>query len=652
MQSTQLPLLGMGPQSDWEMPTDFPDLVGRGAKWLSIDIETCDPRLKADGPGFIRGDAYVAGVAVRADGFSGYYPVKHRIGANLSKKVVASWVQSQLKQELSQGIFGANLFYDLGGLKVDMGVDLNPNTPIYDIQIAEPLIDENTPLGYSLDVLGKKYLGVGKDEALLLGACQAYGLGKLERGVRSNYKGLLHVLPAKFVAPYAETDTALPPQIFALQKVEMERQGLWPIFNDLERQLTPMLLSMWQRGVRVDIDRVVQVRDTLVLKEAQLQKELDELGGMRVEVLSNDSLAKLWKKFNEPHPLTAAGNPSFTKDWLQYSEFLPAKLITELRKVRKIRSDFLESAILGTQVKGRIHPTINQLKKDDGGTVSGRFSYRAPNLQQIPARDPYYGPLMRSMFLPEEGCQWACLDYSQQEFRITIHYAYIRKMKGAAEARQRYLDNPNTDFHQLAAEMANLTRSDAKIYNLGKSYNMGTREFARQNNKSMEEATEIDAKYDAALPFIKLLNREATNLAETRGWVRTILGRVGHFDLWEPQTGRNEPRFAGTPLPLEQAQKQWSGRSLKRAGTHKAYNRIDQGTAADQIKKSMLDCWKEGLDIDLVVHDENDFSFDDPKKVLRVKQIMLDAIQLQVPMKVDVETGPNWGTLTKPEWAL
>jgi len=188
-----------------------------------------------------------------------------------------------------------------------------------------------------------------------------------------------------------------------------------------------------------------------------------------------------------------SGEPSFTQNWLVNCDNPIAQLIREAREINKFHSTFIDSILRYTH-KGRIHSEINQLRSDQGGTVSGRLSYSNPNLQQIPARNKEFGDKIRSLFLPEEGKQWGSFDYSQQEPRLVAHYAAsindTFQSKGAAEFIEAY-NNEAADFHQIVADMADITRTQAKTINLGLFYGMGKNKLARELGIDKDRAEDL-----------------------------------------------------------------------------------------------------------------------------------------------------------------
>jgi len=297
---------------------------------------------------------------------------------------------------------------------------------------------------------------------------------------------------------------------------------------------------------------------------------------------------------------------------------------------------------------GRIHAHINQIRSDDGGTVSGRISMSDPNLQQIPARDPEIGPMIRSLYLPEEGEQWAAIDFSQQEPRILTHYAHVYgkmrglPLEGAQEFVDRYNNDPATDFHTMVAEMANIPRKQAKTINLGMMYGMGVNKLSEQLDITVDEAKAIIKQYHERVPFVKGLMNGVTNRLNEKssgGSLRSILGRKCRFDLWEPDTFE-----MNKALPYREAVDTYGPTTrLKRAYTYKALNRLIQASAADMTKKAMVDIYKTGRLPMIQIHDEIAMSVKNIDEANEIAKIMVDAVPLEVPSKCDVEIGPSWG---------
>ena len=607
------------PDSNWSPPDTLPDLSS--ARRIAVDLETKDPDLRVSGPGWATGNGHVTGIAVATDSWSGYLPVRHEGGGNLDPGFVFRWLAKTLSGN-SDKIFH-NAQYDVGWLKRE-GVAVRGK--IHDTVIAAPLIDEHRRR-YSLDSLGKDYCKDRKDETLLTEAASAWGIDP---------KAQMYMLPAKFVGEYAEQDAVLTLKLWDKLQKGLEVENLQPIY-DLESSLIPLLIEMRWKGVRVDTDKAEQSVISLKKQEKDCIKQIKYKYGVDVDVWASTSVAKAFDKAGLTYPRTQKTNaPSFTGKWLESLNHGLPKLVVQARKLQKIRSAFIENMILEHSHKGRIHGQMHPLRGDSGGTVSGRFSYSTPNLQQVPARDPVLGPLVRGLFLPEEGHKWGAFDYSQQEPRLTVHYASKMKLPGAEEAVSAYKDD-DADFHQIVADMAGISRKDAKVINLSLSYGMGKNKLIQALGINELEADALFNNYHSKVPFIKELTLSCSRKAENVGYIKTLLGRRCRFDKYEP---RNEK---DTALPYEQAFDEY-GPNIRRAFTYRAFNRLIQGSAADMTKQAMLDMWNEGIVPHIQVHDELDVSVQNKEESRKIVDIMENCVDLAVPSKVDAEIGDTWGT--------
>jgi len=609
------------PETEWVMPEELKDL--KGVKEIAVDLETNDPNLKELGSGNVIGNGHIAGVSLAIEGWAGYYPIQHEQGGNMDKALVISWLKNLFKQEYTTFIFH-NAMYDVCWLRA-AGIKIKGK--IVDTMIAASLIDENR-LSYQLNVLAKHYVGIGKDEKVLYNAAKEYGLDP---------KKELWRLPAMFVGQYAERDAEATLKLWQRLHRELHDQELIDIFR-LETQLFPCLVEMRFKGVRVDLEKAHKIKKNLMAREQKILNKIKDLTGLHVEIMAARSIAKAFDKLKLPYDRTAKSNePSFTKNFLQNHPHELAQSIADAREINKAHSTFIDS-ITKHAHKGRIHADINQIRSDQGGTVTGRFSMSNPNLQQIPARHPELGPLIRSIFIPEENCKWGSFDYSQQEPRILVHYAKLQNLPGVHEIVDAYKAG-DADFHKVVADMAGIKRKQAKTINLGLMYGMGKNKLMAELGLMKESAEKLIRQYHARAPFVKQLMDNVSRKANDRGKIRTLLGRACHFDLWQPtQFGIFKP------LPLEQARKEYD-EPLKRAFTYKALNKLIQGSAADMTKKSMVALYKNGIIPHIQIHDEVDISVESDKKAEQIVQIMEEAVVLQVPNKVDYESGTNWGDI-------
>ena len=606
------------PTSDWSIPEVFPQFSE--TETIAVDLETYDPHLMTCGPGWATGRGYVVGVGVATDNWKGYFPIRHAGGGNLDEDVVLRWLKNTLASEKRDVIFH-NALYDVGWLRRE-GVHVGGK--ILDTIVAAPLVNENR-YSYSLDNLGEFYCNEKKDESLLQNAALSFGV---------NPKSEMYKLPSKFVGPYGEQDAALTLKLWKKLKVEIKEQSLEKIL-DMECRLIPLLLEMRWRGVRIDEEKADTVSKKLSIEEQKIQVEIKRKYGAEVNLWANASLEGIFEKNKIWFPRTAKGMASFQKDWLEGHEHELPQLIVRARKLNKARTTFIDKMIKDHCFNGRIHAEAHAMRNDRGGTVSGRFSYSNPNLQQVPARDPEIGSLIRSLFIPEEGCQWGVFDYSQQEPRLTVHYADRMNLAGAKDAVSLYT-NENADFHQIVADMANIPRKQAKTINLGLSYGMGKEKLIKELGIDDTEAEGLFQQYHAKVPFIRALQDQCARVAMERGYIRTFAGRRCRFNLWEDRYERT------LPLPYDEAIEKY-GDNLKRSYTYKALNRLIQGSAADMTKLAMLGLWEEGIVPHLQVHDEVDISIENTEQANTVARIMENCVELAVPLLVDKELGSSWG---------
>ena len=616
------------PESEWTPPSELPDLTG--AKEIAIDLETRDPHLKERGPGWPTLNGEIIGYAVATSDWSGYLPIAHAGGGNLDKRIVNNWLKKVLACPADK--IAHNAQYDLGWLRAS-GFEVNGR--IIDTMLTGSLLDENR-FSYSLNALGYDYLGQTKSEKGLVEAASSFGI---------NPKAEMHLMPAIYAGEYATKDATLCLDLWQHFKGLIHSEDLLEVW-DMEMALLPYLVDMTLRGMRVDVDQAERTKQELIKREKALNKRIKEMAGSAVEIWAADSIAKAFDKEGMEYPKTPTGRPSFTKNFLADHPSELAKSIVSSRALNKMQGTFIDS-ILKYVVKGRVHGHVNQLRGDAGGTVSGRISMVHPALQTIPARDPELGPMMRRLFLPEEGQQWAAIDFSQQEPRVLVHYADAygqsrQPLEGVAEFVEGYTNDPDMDFHSMVAEMADIPRKQAKTINLAMMYGMGVNKLSGQLDISVDEAKDLMKQYNERVPFVKQLMQGVTKHLESKrsnGSIRSLKGRRCRFDLWEPAsfgTHKAMPREEAVAAHGETT-------PLKRAGTFKSLNRLIQSSAADMTKQAMLACCEAGYLPMLQVHDELAFSVKDVEEAKKIRTLMEEALPLCIPNKCDIEIGPNWG---------
>tara|TARA_R100001079_G_scaffold53924_1_gene27559 strand:- start:54 stop:1976 length:1923 start_codon:yes stop_codon:yes gene_type:complete len=616
------------PPTEWVMPDGYPDISE--AREVAIDLETRDPNLKSLGSGWARKDGHVIGIAVAVEGSAWYFPIRHENGSNLDAKQTLRWLASVCSVE--RDYIMHNAMYDLGWLWAE---NIEVKGRVVDTMIVGALLDENR-FSYALNALGKDYLNERKSEKELYEAAESFGV---------NAKSEMWKLPAHFVGQYAEQDASLTLRLWNQFKGLIEREDIANIF-DLEINVLKVVFEMRKKGVRVDINKAEHLKEEL---EKQEQEVLSAVGGSDIDIWAASSIAKAFDKQGLRYPKTEKTKaPSFTKNFLANHEHALPKAVVRARELNKARTTFIDT-ILKHNHNGRIHAEAHSLRSDEGGTVTGRFSYSNPNLQQVPARNAEIGPMIRGLFLPEEGELWGAFDYSSQEPRLVVHYASLLKLDGAQAFADQYNVDANTDFHQMAADIVGVPRKQAKDINLGLFYGMGKNKLAEQLGLDYDDAKELFAEYHGKVPFVQQLSEYVVNRASKKGAIRTLLGRRCRFDKWEPNA-------YGTYKPMSHADALAEhGPAIKRAFTYKALNRLIQGSAADQTKAAMVALYKEGITPLIQVHDELDISVAEPELGKKIQEIMETCVDMQIPSIVDAEFGPSWGeakkTFSDKPWA-
>lgn len=601
----------------------YPTLGGT----IALDLETKDTLLKKRGPGWCFKDNkdFIAGIALAGDWGQRYWPIRHQGGSNLDLYQTMRWLKDQLDNP-NLTVICHNGMYDRGWLAAE---GIKPRAKFLDTMTAGPLINEYRQ-SYNLDSMMRDYIGESKVdvEAIL----KDMGLTKND----------IWKAPGHIIDPYASQDAGGTFRLWKELEKYLEKDKLWGVF-ELEMALQPLLIEMRMRGIRVDFDRAEQARMELMQKEHIAQSRLDSAVGFKVDVWGKN-IAPAFDALGIKYNLTAkTKKPSITADWLEAQNNDLCNLIKDVRRFSKARSTFIDGYVLDKAVNGRIHCQFNPLPKGEGGgAVSGRFSSSDPNLQNLPnpERDEYIGLLVRELYLPEEGEEWISADYSQQEPRLAVHYAAVLDQKNgtsfAKAAVEAFHNDPTTDFHQLVAELTGLTRKRSKVMNLALMYGRGGASTAHELGlptewvwsnrwqKNVEiagpEAQEIIDTYHQKLPFVKVLSEECKRRASRNGYIKTLSGRRCHFHRKFDPEGTTD---------------NW-------AYPFKAMNRLVQGGSADQIKAAMVEGHKQGIIPLATIHDELGLS-GDRKLGRRMAEIMIDAVPLRIPSKVDLAYGPSWG---------
>tara|TARA_A100001201_G_scaffold95066_1_gene82356 strand:+ start:3754 stop:5757 length:2004 start_codon:yes stop_codon:yes gene_type:complete len=666
------------------MISELPEVKVKDGDVVAVDLETYDPDLKTHGSGAIIGKGKVCGIALAYDDKKFYFPIAHKEEEGPASNLAPSLVWRSLNKKIFQNekvkkVFH-NAMYDVCWIRAVTGMMLKG--PIYDTMIAASIIDENRQR-YSLDSLAKDYLGESKYKGDLTDRALE------EHGV-SDPMSNMHLLPHDLVKDYAEQDVNLTLQLWKkFEKIiktpvntkSKNKKTLENIFN-LETRLFPCLVEMRFKGVRVDEQKAKLLGGDLKKEQAKIIETIKKETKISVDIWAADSIQPLLEqqKITDYKVTPKTGRVSITKSYLESHSNKYLKMIAKARQLDKLFNTFVHG-ILKFVHKGRIHAEINQIRSEKGGTVTGRFSMSNPNLQQIPSRSDQ-GNKIRGLFLPEEGHKWASFDYSQQEPRLVVHYALKNGLHGADDMADEYNKNPNTDFHEIVAKMAKITRKQAKTINLGLFYGMGKTKLAKSLELEDDEAKELFNQYHTKVPFVRKLSNGLQDFAEKNKNIFTLEDRFCRFDRWEPVNkewnaekgvfeiseykeveGKKQIVRSSVPiLKREEAENRYLANKVRNqeandpncknfedyyrpAFTYKALNRLIQGSAADMTKKAMVLLFEAGIVPHIQIHDELCFSIKTEDEAKKIKDIMENAIKLKVPNKVDYDSGPNWGTI-------
>ena len=647
------------------------DLDLKGIDTVAVDIETYDPNLKTKGLGAIRNDGFICGIAVATGKDTSYFPLHHSDTELTMGKKLKIWKvlnEKIFQNEKITKVFH-NAMYDVCWIRAVTGSMIKGR--IVDTMIAASVIDENR-FRYSLDALSKDYIGDSKYKYDLQQKTLEWS-GGMVKDPMSN----MHRLPSSIVKDYAKQDVDLTFKLWNLfdkkldevlyTKENGEQKTCRKIF-ELETKLFPCLVDMKFKGVRIDVQKAKKFGAHLKKRKDQIVTAIRKRTTKKIDIWAAASIKILLDHLDiKDYKVTPKSKmPQLPKDYLKTHKNKCLRMIAKAREYDKAANTFVDG-LLDYVHNGRIHADINQIRSDSGGTVTGRFSMSNPNLQQIPARG-YMGKKMREMFLPEEGHDWASLDYSQQEPRIVVHYAIKLGLPGTDELHKEF-DKEDADFHQIVADMAKISRTQAKTINLGLFYGMGKLKLQKELGLDRINARKLFDEYHNKVPFVRQLSQDLIQFAKDNRLLFTLHDRFCRFNKWETTDREWNPetnRFNEVPLYTEQEARQaFKAEILEKykenkvdkdymehfekyytpAFTYKALNRLIQGSAADMTKKAMVDLYERGVIPHIQIHDELCLSVKSNEDIQAVKEVMENTIILEIKNKVNYKKGKNWGII-------
>jgi len=414
-----------------------------------------------------------------------------------------------------------------------------------------------------------------------------------------------------------------------------ERQQL-ALYREVELALVPVLWEMERVGVLVDTERLTQLAASLGADISKLEGHIHGLAGEAFNIGSTQQLQTiLFEKLGLAHGKRTKTGYSTSADVLDKlaEEHEIVRKILEYRELTKLKSTYVDGLLTAASPEtGRIHTSFNQT-----GTATGRLSSSEPNLQNIPIRTEA-GREIRAAFVAPAGTHvLVCADYSQIELRVLAHITRDPRLVAAfANDQDIHTDTAAQLFAVTPEEVTSEMRRRAKVVNFGIAYGMSPRGLARDLAISQEEATQYILNYFATYPGVQDYMRDTVERARRDGYVTTLLNRRRYL----PDLGNPNPR-------------------VREFADRTAINTPIQGTAADLMKVAMLHVGsalrREGLRArtTLQVHDE--LMFECPKPELDalaalVVESMTNAMALEVPLRVEVEYGPNWKELA--DWVV
>lgn len=586
-------------------------------EYMVIDIETYDPNLLKKGPGVYRKDGYILGVGVYAPflNYKKYLNLAHPDCTPEEKKNNIAELREVFKNPCPK-VF-VNGLYDLSWL-INGEYKFTIAGRYEDVITREGFLDPFAA-HYKLDVLSKKYGRAGKREDKIQQICDS-------NGWKGAPQGHLWKMNATDLKEYMEGDLEEPAAVYEAQQPLLEEQGLTEI-NDLECRLLPCLVYIQGCGYRVDENRRKEVSDMLHTKYRDALIAFEEKYGWLPDFGKTSDMEKLWIQCGLPLEYTAKGNLMFNAEVLLRAGDL-GKEITQIKTIKQVMNNYVDGSMVEYVCPdGKIHATLYPSRKDEGGTVTGRFSCANPNMQQIPAKHEKFGEEIRSILIPEEDCWLAAPDFKQIEYRVLSHFAVG---PGSVTLRKTYNEDPKTDYHKFVQDLTGLDRKHAKNMNFGILYGMGLNTMMSKFGMTYDQCKEVNDTYMGKMTFIKPTRAAVEGTLKRRGYVRTLMGRHARV--------RPEMMADGKLYPI--------------------LNYLIQGSAADIMKKAMVDCYEKGLFFictpHMTVHDELCISVPKTKEGMEcyeeIRKCMEGAIKLDVPLMTDPDMGPNWGDVSEEHY--
>ncbi len=434
----------------------------------------------------------------------------------------------------------------------------------------------------------------------------------------------------KQAAEYACADADMTMRLSELLREEINQQGLWHLFSEVEMPLVPVLMRMERNGIALDRKLLGEMSLELSKQLLKLEADIYNSAGHQFNINSPRQLAPVL--YEELHLPTGRKRKTGYSTEASILEELRGShpiidLILEYRQLTKLKSTYVDSLSgLVNHKTGRVHTSFNQTR-----AATGRLSSSDPNLQNIPIRSDI-GKKVRQAFIAPQGSQFLSGDYSQIDLRALAHLSHDASLLNAfrdgedihsATAAQLF----GVDKNAITPDMRRL----AKTVNFGVIYGMSDYGLQQATELSRDEATEFIAAYFKKYPGIKKYLESTKEQARKTGYVETVLGRRRYI-----------PEINST------------NHQLREAAERMAINMPVQGTSADIIKVAMINLHREmerrALKSKMLLQVHDELVFEVPEGELEtmnqlIPQVMSSALSLSIPLIVDTKAGKNWGEM-------
>jgi len=587
--------------------TDLEQLIGEleAAQDLAIEVETTGEKAAM---------ADLVGIAISpAQGKAFYIPLGHQ-GLNQPQQLPLTQVAARLKPILENASIGKIAYNGKYVMAVLAGCGVEVRNLNFDPMLAAYLLGEKN--------LGLKALAFNKLGVEIATPAELTGTGKKQSP--------LSLLDVNQIADYFCANVSIVWSLKESLETELRKQGLWQLFTEVEMALVPVLLAMERDGILLDTDLLREMSLEQGQELLRLEKEIYGSVGHQFNINSPQQLGKvLFGELRLPQSRrTKTGYSTEASVMEALRDAHPIiELILKYRQLSKLKSTYVDALpALINHKTGRVHTNFNQT-----GTATGRLSSSDPNLQNIPIRGEMGNKIRRTIIAPP-GAYLLSADYSQIDLRVLAHLSQDPGLIAAfAHDEDIHATTASKIFGIPAAEVTSEMRRNAKTVNFGVVYGMSDYGLEQATSLSREEASQFIALYFEKYPRVKEYLNATKEQARKLGYVQTVLGRR---------------RF----LPEINS----FNRMVREAAERMAINAPVQGSSADIIKIAMINLHREmekrNLKSKMLLQIHDELLFEVPEEEVGemkslVAELMSRAVELCVPLKIDIKLGRNWGEM-------